>query len=136
MVGRIGKVHSHPCALACSDTAYRLLIKLHDEDGDLVAHCRLPYEFIVKAHLNRVSNASNNRRRQALPPGLNLPSVTALEPLSLDNSSHMDPFLRRISPADGPTSGGMTILISGINFPPPTQQIVYVKFGNLAVPSV
>ena len=129
------------------DTVYRLMMKLHDEAGRLVAHSLLQYEFIVKA------NGNCDRQRahippppQALRPGLNPPSVTALEPIAPEppaspqrpqlNSNHMNPVLRRLSPADGPTSGGPTIAILGINFPLPTQQLIYVKFGTAAVPTV
>ena len=123
---------------------------LHDEAGHLVARCPLEYEFIVKANGNCVGNrrrqAHTSARQQALGPGSNLPSVTALEPISPEpsastpgsqlNSSHVDPILRRLFPADGPASGGTMIAIHGINFPPPTQQIIYVTFGNVAVPTV
>ena len=150
MGGRIGKAHSRPCVLACFDTDCRLIIKLHDEADRLVAYCPLPNEFIVKAKGNCVGNgrrqAHTPARQQAAGPDSGLPSVTALEPISPEppagtphpqlNSSHMDPALRRLFPADGPASGGTMIAILGINFPLPTQQIVYVKFGNVAVPTV
>ena len=147
MGGRIGKAHSRPCILASFNTAYRLIIKLQDEADRLVAHCPLPYEFIVIPNGNRVRRQAHTpARQQVVRPGLNLPSITALEPISLEpppstqrpqlNSSYIDPVLRRLSPADGPTSGGTIITILGINFPPPTQQIVYVKFGNLAAATV
>ena len=61
MGGRIGKAYSQPCILACFDTTYRLIIKLQDEADRLVAHCPLPYEFIVIPNGNRV-------RRQAHTP--------------------------------------------------------------------
>ena len=133
--------------LAFLDTAYRLIIKLHDKAGRLVAHSPLPYEFIVKANGNCVRNGRRRSHtsalQQALPPGLNLPPVNPLEPISPQppaNSQHLqlnvDPVLRRLSPADGPTNGGPIITILGINFPPPTQQIIYVKFGTVAVPTV
>ena len=136
--------------LAFFDTAYRLIVKLHDKAGRLVAHSPLPYEFIVKANGNCDRNgrrrAHTSALQQALPPGLSLPPVNPLEPISPEppassqhlqlNSIHVDPGLRRLSPADGPTSGGPMITILGINFPPPTQQIIYVKFGTVAVPTV
>ena len=150
MGGRIGKPHSRPCVLAFFDTSYRLRINLHDEAGRLVAHSLLPYEFVVKANGNCVTNgkrrAHTPTRQQALRSALNPPSVTALETISPEppassqrpqlDSSHVDPALRRLSPADGPASGGPMITILGINFPPPTQQIVYIKFGTVAVPTV
>lgn len=150
MGGRIGKDHSQPCVLARFDADHRLIIKLHDEAGRLVAQCRLSNEFIVNAHGNRVCNgkqrAHTPTRQQAVEPGSDLPSVTVLEPIppeppastqhSQVNSSHMDPVLGRLFPADGPASGGTMIAIHGINFPPPTQQIIYVKFGNVAVSAV
>ena len=132
------------------DTVYRLMIMLHDEAGRLVAHSLLRYEFIVNANGNC---ASNNRRRenasalqQALRPGLNPPSVTALDLISPEppassqrsqlNSNYTEPVLQRLSPSYGPVSGGPIIAILGINFPPPTQQHVYVKFGTVAVSTV
>ena len=150
MRGHIGKAHSRPCILTRFDTANRLIIKLHDDADHLVAHCLLPHEFIVKANGNCVSNSRRRAhapaRQPALGPGSNLPSVTALEPRSPEppastqgsqlNSSHLDPALRRLFPADGPASGGTMIAIHGINFPPPTQQFLYVHFGNVAVPTV
>ena len=151
MGGHIGKAHSRPFILPCFvDTANRLIIKLHDEADHLVAHCSLPYEFVVKANGNCVRNSRRRvhtpARQQALGLDSNLPSVTTLEPISPEpsasthgsqlNSSHVDPVLRRLFPADGPASGGTMIAIHGINFPPPTQQIIYVKFGNVAVPTV
>ena len=150
MEGHISKLHSRPCDLACFDTANRLMIELHDEADHLVARCPLPYEFIVKINGNCVSNSRRRvytpARQQALGTGSNLPSVAALEPIlpeppvstqgSQLNSSHVDPILRRLSPADGPTIGGTIITILGINFLPPTQQIVFVKFGNVVVPTV
>ena len=138
------------CVLAFFDRANRLIIKLHDKAGRLVAHSRLPHEFIVKANGNCVRSnrrgAHTTAPQQALRPDRNLPPVNSLEPTSPEppassrrsqlNSSHVDPVLRRLSPADGPTSGGPIITILGINFPPPTQQIIYVKFGTVAVPTV
>ena len=138
------------CVLAFFDTAYRLRINLHDEAGRLVAHSLLPYEFVVKANGNCVRNGQRRAyipaQQQTLRPALNPPSVAALGTISPEppassqrsqlDSSHMVPALRRLAPADGPTSGGPIITILGINFPPPTQQIVYVKFGTVAVPTV
>jgi len=144
MGGPIGKYHTRPCVLILFDTASRLMVELHDEAGRLVARSLVQYEFIVIANGNRDrQQAHTSERQQDLRPGLNLPSVTASEPMALvspqrpqPNSSHMDPALRRLSPADGPTSGGPIIAILGINFPPPTQQLVYAKFGTVAVPTV
>ena len=150
MVGRIGKAHSQFCVLACFDADYRLMIKLYDEAGDMVAQCPLPNEFIVNAHGNRVCNGKQRARtpthQQVVGPSSDLPSVTALglispqPPASTEhsqvNSSHTNPVLGRLFPADGPASGGTMIAIHGINFPPPTQQLVYVKFGNVAVLAV
>ena len=52
------------------------------------------------------------------------------------NSNLSVPILQRLAPVDGPLSGGPTILLSGINFPPPYQQVVYARFGSVAVPTV
>ena len=126
------------------------MIKLHDEAGRLVARSLLGYEFIVKANGNCVSNDRPQEhapaREQALRHNLNPPSATTLDPISPEppassqrsqlSSSHMDPVLRRLAPADGPASGGPIIAILGINFPLPTQQLVFVKFGTVAVPTV
>jgi len=84
-----------------SDVVCRLVIKLHDKTGNLVAHCLLPYKFIVYANAN-------------------------------DNGTG----LHRLAPAEGPMSGGRTILLSGINFPHPSQQMVYAKFGSVVVTTV
>ena len=122
----------------------------------MVAHTLLPYEFVVKANGNRTSNGRTRSyrpaRQQALRPRSSPSSASTLEsrppellansyPVSVDelsqqNSNHISPVLRKLSPADGPVSGGPTIMISGINFPPPTQQIIYARFGNMVVPTV
>jgi hypothetical protein len=55
------------------------------------------------------------------------------------NSNHADytsPVLQGLAPAEGPTNGGPTILLSGINFPQPLQQMVYARFGAVAVSTV
>ena len=154
--GDIGKAHSQPYVLIRFDTACRLIVKLHDKPGLQVAHRRLPYEFIVKANGNGGSDgklrAQRPARQRAIRPALNPPSASVLEtqspeppasfyPVSLDqhsqlNSAHIMPALRKLAPADGPVSGGPTILISGINFPPPTQLIIYARFGTIVVPTV
>jgi len=147
MRGLISKVYSQPYHSVRSNAALRLIVKLHDESCYLVAHSLLPYEFIVKANGNGNHRIRPHRgaRQQALRPVLNPLSASALEPklpeLSVDpysqpNPTHIPPVLRRLSPADGPVTGGPIILISGINFPPPTQHIVYVRFGSVVVPTV
>src|SRR5258706_7332268 len=148
MGGRIGKAQSRPCVLACFDTAYRLIIRLHDEAGHLVAHCLLPYEFTVTVNGNCVRNgkqrAHTPARQRALRPGSNLPAVTALEPISPEppastqrsqqDSSHMDPVLRRLSPADRPASRGRFLSLSPLHFPPSRLPIVDFSIRNLALP--
>ena len=63
-----------------SDTAGRLIVKLHDESGHLVAQSLLPYEFVVKPNSNCTGNgktrASGSSRRQALQPRPN-PSLAS-----------------------------------------------------------
>ena len=63
-----------------SDTAGRLIVKLHDESGHLVAQSLLPYEFVVKPNSNGAGNgrtrASGSSRQQALRPGSN-PSIAS-----------------------------------------------------------
>ena len=124
----------------------------------MVAHSLLPYEFAVKANGNGPSSSRKRTyrpvRQHALQPRSNPSLASALEsrlpeplassyPVSVDelsqhNSDHASPVLRKLSPADGPVSGGPTIIImiSGIDSPPPTQQIVYARFGNVVVPTV
>jgi hypothetical protein len=101
------------------------MVELHDQAGRLVAHSLLLHEFIVKAN-------SNRRPITALYPISPEPPATSQH----SQLNSMDPALRKLSPANGPSSGGPTITIYGINFPPPSQQIIYVKFGDVAVPTV
>ena len=55
-----------------SDTAGRLVVKLRDESGHLVAQSLLPYAFVVKANSNCNGNgrtrASGSSRQQDLQP--------------------------------------------------------------------
>jgi len=52
------------------------------------------------------------------------------------NSNGTVPILRRLTPGEGPVSGGPTILLSGVNFPPSYQHIIYARFGAVVVPTV
>ena len=159
MGGRIGEVHSQSCVLIRSDAVCRLKVKLHDEFGHPVAHCLLPYQFIVKANSNSVSDdepqAPIEAQQQTLClgfPGSNSLSASVWElrspkppasfhPLAINqhsqpNSNYLPSLLQRLAPAEGLISGGPTILLSGVNFPSPSQQIVYAKFGSVVVPTV
>ena len=161
--GDIGKALSQPYVLIRCNTARRLIVKLHDKPGHLVAHCLLPYEFIVKANGNGGRGVKPRRTPRQRTPLSELPPLSPLSeflplpvpvletqspepPASLHsvslyqhsqrNSNHIAPALRKLAPADGPVSGGPTILISGINFPPPTQLIIYARFGTAVAPTV
>jgi hypothetical protein len=43
--------------------------------------------------------------------------------------------LERLAPSEGPVLGGLRILLSGINFPPPPETI-YARFGSLVTQTV
>ena len=146
----------------CFDAACRLILSLHDEIGNLVARCQLPYNFIVYPNGNANANANANANgndtgsdEHTEPqqfPVPNHPSVpvsehrtpespTNVHPFYVNEHPHFDPnypvsVLRRLAPAEGPMSGGQTILLLGSNFPPPLQQIVYARFGNVPVATV
>ena len=145
---------THGLCLIGSDTAGRLIVKLHDESGHLVAQSLLPYEFTVKGNGNgngrtrtHISVCQRTQRPRPVPssaPPLEARSPELLassHPVSVGEpsqhiSNYITPVLRKLSPADGPVSRGPIIIISGINFPPPDQQIIYARFGNVVVPTV
>ena len=132
------------------------MVELHDVSGQLVARSLLPYEFVVKANGNGNSNGRprpyKSARQRTKQPRLDPSSASALElrspelpgrsylgsadDLSQHNTNSIAPVLRKLSPVEGPVSGGPIIMISGINFPPPDQQIIYARFGNVVVPTV
>jgi len=154
---------THGLVLMRSDAACRLILKLHDETGNLVAHCLLPDKFIVKANGHDNSNDTGvyeprvhtESRQQNLWSGFpvpNPPSVPILEcripelptnvhPVPVNHHPHFSlnyptSVLHRLAPAEGPMSGGQTIFLSGINLPQPSQQVVYARFGNVVVTTV
>jgi len=104
-----------------SDTAYRLIFKLHDETGNPVAHCLLPYKFIVFANGNGIGNGiggcgarcNTESRQQTLQPGTPINT----HPVSLDGqsgtlSSSADPHTtKRFDPPPYPPP-----VPSGFNF--------------------
>jgi hypothetical protein len=165
----MGKTHMAfylDCISPRSDTPCRLILKLHDENGNLVAHSLLPYKFIVIANGNHTGSSANDcgprvrtaaaaARQQVPRAGFPLPNPSPMpildarspeppagfRPISVNQQPQLDsnypaPVLQRLAPAEGPTSGGPTILLSGINFPQPPQQMVYARFGAVAVPTV
>ena len=143
------KTHTRPCISIRSDTAHRLILKLRDESDKLVAHCLLPYKFVVRANGNDTGVGYYETQQQIVFPVPNQPPAPILEPVAPMNfhfipaNQHFQPnsnspasILQRLAPAEGPVSGGSTILLSGINFPPPHQQTVYARFGAVVVPTV
>ena len=142
------------------DPACRLKLKLHDEAGNLVAHCLLPHQFIVIANGNGNNTGVCELRVHPEPqpqvpvPGFAVPNpilaamldrrtpelLTNVRPVSgnqySDNLNYPAPVLHRVSPAEGPMSGGQTILLSGTDFPQHPQQMVYARFGSVPVTTV
>lgn len=43
--------------------------------------------------------------------------------------------LERLAPSEGPLPGGLRVLLSGINFPPPPE-CIYARFGSLVTQTV
>ena len=161
MGGSMGQSRTRPCTSIRSDTTRRLMLKLHDESENLVAQCLLPYQFIIRANSNGTGvGYSETQKHTATQPQTPWPIFPVPSPLPapvLDprppvppmnfhpvpvnqyprlNSNISASILQRPAPAEGPVSGGPTILLSGINFPPPYQQLVYARFGSVAVPTV
>jgi hypothetical protein len=161
MGGSMGTRHLRPCISNHSDTAWRLIIRLHDESGYLVAQYLLPHRFFIKANGNDngggdgESRAHIAVRQQIVRIGCSVPNPpsgpvweprappppASHHPGSMDHYSQFDSnniasVLRKLAPAEGPVSGGPTILLSGTNFPPPSQQVVYARFGTAVIPTV
>ena len=157
----MGKSRTRPCTSIRSDTTRRLILKLHDESENLVAQCLLPYQFIIRANGNDTGvgysetqehTATQPQTPWAIFPVPSPPPAPVLDPRSPVppmifrpvpvnqypqlNSNISVSILQRLAPAEGPVSGGPTILLSGINFPPPYQQVVYARFGSVVVPTV
>src|SRR5258706_9390024 len=158
----IGKAYTRSCISIRFDTARRLILKLHDGSDNLVAHCFLPYKFVVRANGNdpgvgyfETQEYTTAQQQQTLmttfpvpnqPPAPTLDTRPPVAPLNyhpVPVNQHLQPnpnfsasILQRLAPAEGPVSGGPTILLSGINFPPPHQQVVYARFGAVVVPTV
>lgn len=82
----------------------------------------------------------------AVPPTLHPPQWEVVEghPPSFGVGSRKDvqqpeasdqPLLQKVVPIEGPTQGGLKIVLIGTNFPPwPT--IVYARFGSVVAPTV
>ena len=153
----MGKTHTPSCISIRSDAARRLILKLHDESDNLVAHSLLPYKFVVKANGNppgvvysgtqEHATAQHQTQRPVFPVPNQPPAPITRSPVAAMNlhfvpaTQHVQPnsnlsasILQRLAPAEGPLSGGPTILLSGINFP--HQQMVYARFGSVVVPTV
>jgi len=84
----LSKAHTRPCTCICSDTARRLILKLHDERENLVAQCFLPYQFIVRANgldtgVDYYETQAHTSAQQQTPwpgfPTLDLPPAPVLE---------------------------------------------------------
>jgi len=72
---------------------------------------------------------------QSLVPPENFHPVPVNQQPQL-NSNVSISFLQKLAPGEGPVGGGPTILLSGVNFPPPYQHILYARFGTVIVPTV
>ena len=146
MGGRIGKARTRPCTSIRFDTPRRLILKLHDEFENLVAQCFLPYQFIIRANGNGTGVGYLEPQAPTAIPVSSPPPAPPVAPMNFRpvpinqysqlNANISVSILQRLAPAEGPVSGGPTILLSGINFPPPYQQVLYARFGSVAVPTV
>jgi hypothetical protein len=177
-----------------SNHGFRLVARLHDEQGNLVAYYQMPYSFKSVAKpdrdggddytsvppvispvaatvppaagpstvlrpttsTRRTVNASSQRHapvghyrtntRHPAPPlrhTLQWENVDVQPPL-FGGSSRTDiqqqgandqPLLQKVAPIEGPTRGGLNIVLIGTNFPPwPT--IVYARFGSAVAATV
>ena len=157
----MGKAHSQPCISIHANIFHRLRLKLHDLQGNLVAHCTFPNEFIVTANgkekaavVDREPTVHPESRQQTIQPGFPVPNppapvseIRSPEPLtnfhpvsvavdqhSQPNSNYLASVLEMLAPSEGPLSGGPTILLSGTNFP--STRTVYARFGTVVVPTV
>ena len=149
------KTHSRPCISNHSNIICRLLLKLHDEFGNLVAHHFLPYKFIVIANGKKnaaivgcETPAHTESRQQTIQPELHVPNLspapvpvirspdplTNFHPGPVNQHSDLASVLHRLAPSEGPVSGGPTILLSGTNFP--SRPTIYARFGTVVVPTV
>ena len=63
MTVRMGKAYTRPCISIRFDTARRLILNLQDGSYNLVAHCLLPYKFVVRANGNDTGGV-----RAPMPP--------------------------------------------------------------------
>ena len=93
----MGKTHSWPCISIHSNIICRLLLKLHDEFGNLVAHYILPYKFIVRANGKSIADAvdceapaHDESRQQIIQPELHVPNPTPAP--VLENFVHATPL--------------------------------------------
>ena len=101
----------------------------------------------------RTANASSQRPgpgghhrasiRQPIPPhrpAFQRENVEPQPPLFGDSSrtgtqQQVGPLLQRVAPIEGPTRGGLNIVLIGTNFPPwPT--IIYARFGSVVAATV
>src|SRR5260370_25554325 len=155
MGGRTRKAHSRPCISTRSDAACRLIVKLHDESGRLVAQRLISDKFIVIANgaekrtKEPQSNHQNdqwvNRNEPRDPqPGPSAPATASapwnassmLIPPPTSVRPQMHPYLfydsallETLAPEEGPINGGLRVLLSGSNLPPHNVP-VYARFGT------
>ena len=151
----MGETHSRPCISIHSNIVCRVILRLHDESGHLVAHYILPYKFIVTANgkqkaavVDCETPAHTESRQQTIQPDLHVPNpspapvpviqspdpLTNFPPGPVNLHPHLASVLHRLAPSEGPVSGGPTILLSGTDFP--SQPTIYARFGTVVVPTV
>lgn len=140
---------------------HRLVVELRDKHRLLVARDRLPYQFTsVPKKKNAPSQYMSGQQNtsphlQNMPCNPSLPTSPAVPGSEHHPHGYSDPpqrhhpeyqdaqhatnhssaTLERLAPTEGPVLGGLTILLSGTNFPSPPE-CIYAKFGSLVTPTV
>ena len=151
----MGKTHARLCISIHSNIICRVILRLHDESGHLVAHSLLPYKFIVTANgkqkaavVDYGTPAHTASRQPTIQPELHVPNpspahvpviqspdpLTNFHPGPVDQHSNIASVLHRLAPSEGPVSGGPIILLSGTDFP--SRPTIYARFGTVVVPTV
>ena len=87
-----------------------------------------------------VDHSRSSSHRQQLPPtqhplqyesgGVQPPLIGGSSQADIQQQNAIDqPLLQKVAPIEGPTRGGLNIVLVGMNFPPrPT--VVYARFGT------
>lgn len=72
------------------------------------------------------------RRHSTLAQRSHLQYIRQYTEHDTNNSSTV---LERLAPSEGPLPGGLRVLLSGVNFPPPPE-CIYARFGSLVTQTV